>query len=192
MKSLSVQLTGIRPLVMHNGDLADRINKYTIAIKEITSKGGKKMTETDFANRDRLEWEGSLYWDDKDGPIIPSDNIERCIQFGARKQRLGRDVEAAVFCSTSHAKLGYDGPRDKDALYKSGRFTLRKGVVVGESRIIRVRPMFPTGWVLRFEIEFDDSIVDEQKLARAISDAGALVGIGDNRPKFGRFIVEVK
>ena len=44
MKQIKVKLTGLRPLIMHNGLMADPTNPYTVAIKKITSKGSKKMT----------------------------------------------------------------------------------------------------------------------------------------------------
>lgn len=86
--------------------------------------------------------------------------------------------------------LNYSGPKDKDKIYADPRFTLRKGVAVQKARIIRIRPMIPTGWSLTFEVEFDDTIVNPKSLLKAMTDAGSLVGIGDWRPKFGRFLVE--
>ena len=72
MKDIKIKITGIRPLVLHNGLMADPTNPYTIAIKKITSKGSK-LTEHDYAERDRLEWEAGLYWSDEIGGIaIPS------------------------------------------------------------------------------------------------------------------------
>jgi len=50
--------------------------------------------------------------------------------------------------------------------------------------------MVPTGWSLTFTLEFDDSILNEKALVKAMVDAGALIGLGDWRPKFGRFSVE--
>lgn len=188
MKIITLELTGIRPLVMHNGLMADPTNPMVRRIKEIVSKGSKKMTEADYEERDRLEWEAGLYYDKKRGPIIPSDNIERCIQLGAQKSRLGKDVAAAVFCTEADTKLEYDGPRDLEGLYADPRFILRKGVAVQKSRLIRIRPMFPTGWKLRFELEFDETIINEKNLVKAVEDAGALIGMGDWRPKFGRFL----
>ena len=44
MKQIKVKLTGLRPLIMHNGLMADPTNPYTVAIKKITAKGSKKMT----------------------------------------------------------------------------------------------------------------------------------------------------
>jgi hypothetical protein len=191
MKTLEVKWTGIRPLIMHNGLMADPTNSLVRRIKEITSKGTKKLTDADYEERDRLEWEAGLYWDEEDGLIVPSDNIERCIQLGAQKSRIGKDVQAAVFCTAPHVPLIHAGPKDKDKLYADPRFTLRKGVAVQKSRIIRIRPMIPTGWTMQFTIEFDENIVNPKNLTKAMQDAGSLVGLGDWRPKFGRFLVEV-
>jgi hypothetical protein len=191
MKTLKARWTGIRPLIMHNGLMADPTNPFTRAIKAITSKGSKKLTDTDYEERDRLEWEAGLYWDDQDGIIQPSDNIERCIQSGAQKSRIGKDVAAAVFCVEPHYKVEFDGPNTKEKLYADPRFTLRKGVKVQQARIIRVRPMIPTGWKITFELEYDDSIINARALEKAMLDAGSLVGLGDWRPRFGRFLVEI-
>jgi len=191
MKTTTVKLTGIRPTVMHNGLMADPTNPYTRRIKAITSKGSKKLTDSDFEERDRLEWEAGLYWDDKDGLIIPADNIERVIQAGGQKSRIGKDIQAAVFCVAPHAVVEHPlKGKSKEAIYADPRYTLRKGVKVQQARIIRVRPMIPVGWVLRIEVEYDDSIVNERALLKALTDAGSLVGIGDWRPKFGRFLCE--
>lgn len=196
MKNLSVKITGIRPLVMHNGLLADPTNPFVIASKKITSKGSKKMTEADHKERDRLEWMGGLYFSEEIGLMIPSDNIERCIQEGGKKSRIGKDVQAAVFVSEPEIKIEHDAIkcRTKEQLFtdERQRFTLRKGVKVQLSRIIRVRPMIPTGWTASFTLEFDESIINPANLHQALVDAGALVGLGDWRPKFGRFTVEIE
>lgn len=176
---------------MNNGLQADPTNPFTRRRKEITSKRSKNLTDTDYEELDRLGWDGSLYWSEGAGLIIPSDNIERCIQLGAQKSRIGKDVQAAVFCTEPETKLEYDGPRQMDKLYSDKRFTLRKGVALKKVRVIRVRPMIPTGWSITFTLEFDDSILNKNNLVKAMTDAGALIGLGDWRPKFGRFTVEI-
>lgn len=191
MKTLKLRLTGIRPLVMHNGLMADPTNELVIQIKDITSKGSKKMTVADYEDRDRLEWEAGLYWDEELGAVIPSDNIERCIQLGAQKSKLGKDVQASVFCSEPLYKLEYKGPQEMEDLYADGGFVLRRGVKIQLSRIMRIRPMFPTGWILNVELEYDETILNERNLIKAVEDAGMRIGLGDWRPKFGRFTVEV-
>lgn len=195
MKTLSLKITGLRPLVLHNGLLADPTNPHVIAIRKITSKGSKKLTVADYQERDRQEWLGGLYWSDElDAPFLPSENIERCIQEGARKSRLGKDVAAAVFVSEVEVPIQHPllKGKNKEALFgdEQQRFTLRRGVKIQLSRIIRVRPMIPSDWSASFTLEFDETIIDERNLIQAVIDAGALVGIGDWRPKFGRFGVE--
>ena len=190
METLKTTWTGIRPLVMHNGLMADPTNPYTRKIKAITSKGSKKLTDADYAERDRLEWEAGLYWDDKAGLFIPSANIERCIQLGAQKSRIGKDVQAAVFVADDIVTVKVKGGgRTKEALYGDPAFTLRVGVAIQKSRIIRIRPMIPTGGEATFTLEYDENIVNGANLTKAMQDAGALVGLGDWRPKFGRFLV---
>lgn len=189
MKTLKMRWTGIRPLVMHNGLLADPMNEYAKKMKEITSK--KKKSDADHLALSKLEWEGGLTWSDELGPCIPADNIERCIQLGAQKKRVGKDVQAAVFCSEPEFKLGYDGPRTKEKLWESGKYLLRKIVAVQRNRVVRSRPIFPTGWTIDPILEYDDDILNEAELHQACIDAGMWIGLGDWKPKFGRFIVEI-
>lgn len=187
---LKVTCRGIRPLVMHNGEMADPENPLTKEIKDLTSKRSKDQTNDSRHNISWLEWKAGLYWDEKVGVYMPSDNIERCIQLGAQKQRLGKSCQAAVFVSDDIVQVKYDGPKTIEAMYKDKRFSLRKGVRIQQSRIIRVRPMIPTGWTITFTLEYDNSLIDEEKLIASLRDAGSLVGLGDWRPKFGRFLVE--
>ena len=192
MKQIKLKLTGIRPLILHNGLMADPSNPYTVAIKKITAKGSKKMTIHDYAERDRLEWEAGLYWSlTENAMVMPSDNIERCIQDGAKKSRLGKDFAAAVFMSEHEAVIHHrKSGKSKEDIYADPAFTIRKGVKVQLARIIRIRPMIPSGWWLHCTIEFDESIVNEAQVLASTQEAGSLCGIGDWRPKFGRFSVE--
>ena len=190
MKTMKVKWTGLRPLLMHNAQLADPLNPIVRKIKEHTAKKTKK-TDFDVEEIDRLSYIGSLYLSESGKPCIPSDNIERCIQLGAQKKRLGKDVAAAVLCADIEYELEYDGPKNAEAMYKNSRFVSRKSVAVAQSRVMRVRPMIPTGWVLKFELEYDESVINERAIIDAMNDAGSLIGLGDWRPKFGRFTVEV-
>jgi len=192
MNTLKFEVTGIRPLLMHNGLMADPTNPLVRAIKKITSKGTKKMTDSDYVERDRLEWEAGLYWSSESDDIaIPSDNIERCILEGAKKNRLGKDFAAAVFLQETEVIITHRlSGKSKETIYKDPSFSLRKGVKVQLARIIRIRPMIPTGWTAKFTVEYDESIVNYSSIIQALTEAGALVGLGDWRPKFGRFTVE--
>ena len=137
MKELKVKITGMRPLVLHNGLMADPTNPYTVAIKKITSKGSKKLTEHDYAERDRLEWEAGLYWSDEIGGIaIPSDNLERCILEGAKKNRLGKDFAAAVFVQEPEVKAEHRLAGSREFVQ---RFTPSRGVATEWLALARIR-----------------------------------------------------
>ena len=190
LKTIRFRITGIRPLLMHNGLLADPTNPTVIAMKRITAKKNKK-TEADHEELARLEWIGGLYRGASGELVIPADNIERCIQDGAKKSRLGKDCQAAVFCVESEVPIEHaDLKGEVESLYGKPAFTLRKGVKVTTSRVIRVRPMIPTGWTMTFNLEYDETIINRKSIEQAARDAGALIGLGDWRPKFGRFTVE--
>lgn len=188
MKELKTTWTGIRPLILHNGRLADPLDDFSRALKEVSSK--RKKTDADYEQMARLEFEGGLYFDTKAGPYMPSDCIEACIQAGAKKSRIGKDVAAVVFVQDEIVKIDYDGPRTVDSMWKEReRFVLRKACKVAQAKVMRTRPMIPTGWSITFTLEYDESIVNSAALTRAMVDAGALCGLCDWRPRFGRFIV---
>jgi len=190
MQTIQFNITGIRPLVMHNGQMIDPLNSFVRAIKDITKK--KSKTDADHEAIAKLEWMAGLYLDSKDGAIIPSESIEACVLAGAKKSRIGKDVQAAVFMEETHAKVIYEGPRDPEKMYAEPRFALRRPVKVGMARVMRVRPMIPTGWQAAFTLSFDESILNRQAVVQAVQDAGMLCGLGDWRPKFGRFTTEAK
>jgi len=180
MESLTVEIVGLTPLLMHNGQLADPLNPYTKAMKPITSK--RKKTDKDHADLAALEWEGGLYWDEaNDCPTIPPENIEAAIHQAGGKNKsslqLGVIVENVVF--------NYVGPRGKAALAADMRFRDRRGVVVSQSRVFRCRPRF-NQWGATIEIRFDENEVNKETIITAIEEAGRR-GICDYTPKFGRF-----
>ena len=62
-------------------------------------------------------------------------------------------------------------------------------VIVQRARVVRMRPTFKTGWELSFEIQVNDDEIQPELLQDILTLAGRTVGIGDYRPKFGRFAV---
>ena len=193
MQSITMKWVGKRPMLMHNGRLADPMDEYTRAIKKMTAKGSKKMTDDDHAERDKQEWMGSLYWDEQaKGLYIPSDNVNRCIIDGARNSRLGKDFSAGVIVDDCKIKLHHRmSGKSMAEIYANPAYTMRKGVSVNESRVIRVRPLIPTEWWIQFEVSYDPEIIpSRQSLIEAAEQAGDLIGLGDWRPRFGRFDVE--
>jgi hypothetical protein len=62
-------------------------------------------------------------------------------------------------------------------------------VVIKGVRIMRTRPIF-YDWSLKFSLHYNEDLINESQLKKAIEDAGAIVGLGDWRPEHGRFLLE--
>jgi len=188
---ITMKWTGIRPLIQHNGQLQDQLNSFSKAIKEINRKGSRRMTDDDHRRMRRLEWEGSLYFDPEVGPYIPQDNVMSCLCEGAAKFRKRKDFEAAVILLDDVIPLQYDGPRTIDGLFADERFVFLKGAQVNMgSRTMRCRPRFPQ-WSIEFSLEYDSEVLNRDDLARAALEAGLRVGLGDYRPRYGRFLPDI-
>ena len=193
MKTLALQFTGIRPLVCHNSRLNDPLDPITAKIKDITRKPGRDRTVDDIRAMEDLEFDGGLYLSVDGEPVIPTDNIEACLRDGAKKSKLGKKLESSVFVSdpADEVPILYEGPKTAKAMKQDPRFVLRRPAKLnGKSRVMRIRPMFPTGWQLQFTLSYDEGVVSEKDIIRAAVDAGTLCGLGDWKPKFGRFLVE--
>jgi hypothetical protein len=179
------------PLLMHNERLADPIDPYTRWLGELTGK--RKKTERDHEEIGRREFLGAGYWAVDTGPtgkhadpFIPTWNMIRCLQAAASRHKLGKHVVRGLVPVNEQASFAYDGPRDAAELWKSGLFHSRKGVGVGSKRVIRTRPCF-TDWTAEAELELDLTILDPDTVNLIAYEAGLYEGLGDNRPRFGRF-----
>lgn len=175
---------GGTPLVMHNERLADPLDERTREISRITKKRSK--TEADHMEIARLEFLGGLYLNDN-GPCIPSWNVLRCLQEGAKRLRKGADVLRGVAPLVQSVDLAYEGPRDPDVLWKDGGFSLRKTVGVQRSRTVRTRPIF-TEWTATLPVEVDPVVFDPDTLAECWRLAGRYAGLGEMRPIYGKFL----
>lgn len=181
---LTFTIEGTRPLLMHAGRLADPLDPNAQALARLASKRAKTPADHDAISR--AEWVGSL-WLYGGRPCIPAEAIESCLVAAARTRRLGRVMEASVACD-QHATLEYDGPEALDDLWSDTRFRLRTGVSVARARVFRTRPRFPE-WRAQVSLTVMASVVDPAQVREVLEIGGALIGIGDWRPKFGRFRV---
>lgn len=177
--------SGGSPLLMHNERLADPLDDFARALKEISGKRGK--TDADLIEMGRREFLGGLYTNGN-GPCIPAWNIIRCLQGGAARHRRGKDVLRGCFPLLQEVDVLYEGPRDPDALWKLREsFSLRKGVGVGQKKVMRTRPIF-SEWAAELPIEIDPEIFNLDAIATVWRDAGRFEGLGDMRPVYGRFV----
>lgn len=180
---LGVRIHGLTPTLMHNGQLADPLNKWSKEIKKISAKKSK-MTDDDRAAMQKYEWMGGLYVDDQNRPCWPGENIEAMIRTGAKATRAGKDVQRGVIVEGMFP-VEYDGPRDLDALFEDDRFRLTVRAKIKQSSVMRTRPIFPQ-WDLSFEVRFSPEHVNLRDLKDWIEYAITNEGLSDWRPKYGR------
>ena len=181
-KKATYKLTSSAPLIMHNGHLADPINKWAKALKQISSK--KKKTDADYEELARLEFFGGLYMS-ADGPVIPAQCIEATLVNAAKKRSEGLTAKSGMFCDT-HALLEYDGPRTAELLWQDEQFRVVNLVVVNRARIVRTRPIF-NDWSTVISVSFDDEQVNLSTVDEWVRIGGSIVGLCDWRPKYGRY-----
>lgn len=186
MAGFTVEIEGIAPLLMHSARLADPLDEATKALAKVTGK--RKKTDDDHTEVSRLEFLGSLYVSQEFGPFIPGQNLEAALFRGATRTKLGTALKSALLIPQNVNPLVYVGPRTPDELWKDPQFVHRASVKVGTSRVIRTRPVFPQ-WQVAFEGELDTEVVDPGAFESIVETAGRLVGLGDWRPRFGRFRV---
>lgn len=179
---LKYHLDGVSPLMMHNGQLADPLNPYAKAIKQITAK--RKKTDADHEEIGRLEWHGSLYL--TGGKLCVPFHAQRATLYNAAKTlRLGPKVKAGLFVY-DHAILQYDGPMDLDVLWANERFRDRRNMGVNGSTIMRTRPIFET-WSLDIVITYNDELLNNSEVDQFVNIGGMQIGLLEDRPTHGRY-----
>lgn len=186
------KLIGSDFMLQHNGQLADPKHYISRKMKQITDKKTKK-TDTDIDNLERLELMGGVYWHDQTGVYLPDDVLEGTLLGGARKRRAGESIRTGCQVLGNYNKLIYDGMekiKTLEDIPDSGNHRFVKGVVLRGVRIMRARPIF-RNWSVTFDLEYAQETINRERVIEYMMIAGAEVGLGDWRPKFGRFSVEV-
>ena len=184
---INVTIAGDRPLIMHNGQMADPMNSWVRALRAISKK--KVKTDDDHAEMARIEFMGSLYYHETIGVYIPGINIEGCIRDGARKKRRGVQVLEGVSVPDDYNPLIYKGPRTREALWDIETFRDKRGVKLkGDTTTIRCRPTF-RDWALSFTLNFFTDVINAEDIREALDDAGKRIGLGDYHYRFGKFHV---
>lgn len=184
-QKMNFRLTGDAPLICHNGQTADPLNRFSKAMKAISGK--RKKTESDLEELAKLEFLAGLYMSET-GPILTAMMVDACVIDAAKKTREGMLAKSGFF-TVGNAPLEYDGPRTGDELWQIPDFRFSVPVRVQQARIIRTRPIF-NKWAATVKVQFEDSVVNAATVAGWFAIAGTLVGLGDWRPRFGRFQVE--
>ena len=192
LPQIEIRLQGVSPLLCHNGQTADPRNTYAKAMKAVSSK--RKKTDADYDELARLEWLAGLYRS-ADDLVIPDYVVESVMIAGAKKSKRGPQAKCGLFF-TQHAALQFDGKPAaiNDAslteMFESGDFTHTIGVRVGMAKVMRTRPVF-RNWSCTAIAQYDPDVLNLRDIEEIAADAGKLVGLGDWRPKHGRFEAQV-
>lgn len=156
--------------------------------------GKRKKTDADYDELARLEWLAGLYRS-ADDLVIPDYVIESVMIAGAKKSRRGPQAKCGLYI-TQHATLQFDGKPAaiNDAtlteMFESGNFTHTIGVKIGQAKVMRTRPVF-RNWSCTAIAQYDPDVLNLRDIEEIASDAGKFVGLGDWRPKHGRFEAQV-
>jgi hypothetical protein len=197
MQSQSYNLTGVSPLLLHNGQAIDPLNQYAREMKRISKK--KTKTDDDHKTMSRVEWFMSIYHNGgadivKDGEVavdegaeivVPALSVEAMLIAGAKKCKLGNQAKAGLIVEDD-APLVYDGPKNINKLWDGQKHLHRVAARVGTARVMRTRPMFRS-WSVTITVSYDPAVLDESQVFDILNAAGQQVGLGDWRPRFGRF-----
>lgn len=171
---VEVTIEGVAPILFHAW------NVESVESKAAAKKGSKEKKSDDV--------ESYIYRNDKREICIPGEYLRGAIVGAAKFQQDPRSprksamdlFKAAVVSLTALASLGV---KDWDYLD-------RRRVVIQRNAITRSRPAMREGWKAKFILMVNlPEYVSQELLNSTIQQAGKLIGLGDFRPTFGRFLV---
>jgi hypothetical protein len=183
-KTLRFRITGVAPLIMHNGVLADPLSSQSKSLAELNKR---KKTDAEHAELARREFVHSLYLENGK-PILTNEMLLAGLIQGAKKKKRGPAAKAGLLVE-EHAQLEYDGPHDALKLWQDLNFRLRVRTRVGQSAIMRTRPIFHK-WAAAFVVKFLPELLNAEEIGEFLTIQGNQIGIGDWRPRHGRFTVK--
>jgi len=187
---LALKLTGTKPMLQHNGRLANPLDPHTRAIGAISKKRAK--TEADLYQLMLLEARGGC-WETPDGRLgIPRSATWRAIEEAARAFKLGKDIKRSLHFEDVTDAILIDGKEVTcdEYIKREGAVDYRP-VVIAQRKTMRARPLIQPGWEVTQEFELLDDVMRVDGLAPVLERAGRLVGLGDWRPTYGTFRIEV-
>lgn len=185
MYSVNVSIIGVAALMQHRFPLPDL---------STMAKGSKRSTGSiDYTQ----EWH-EYFYADSSGIYQPSAHIigamtkaAASFKISGKRGKSYKDlIQSSIVVTPDRIPHNVQVPAELDADADKPLYLDVRPVVVQRARVVRVRPTFREGWRLMFVIEVIDDEVHPDTLQEILAHAGKAVGIGDFRPRFGRFRVE--
>lgn len=187
MRTVNITIESSGPMLMHSDRTANPLNSHTKALKAITGK--RKKTDDDHYEISRLEFIAGCYHNG--GWYLPSANIEAMLLASAKHFKLGTTIKQALLVPDD-GTFNFDDEKLKpEDLFKVEEYVDQRTVKIGTSKTIRTRPIFPK-WKSVFTCWLDTDKMDVEQLVQIVENAGKYVGIGDYRPRFGKFTITKK
>lgn len=169
-----ITIEGVAPIMFH------RWSCEAVEAKATAAKGSKTKREDNV--------ESYLYRDSTGEIAIPGEYLRQAIIEAAKfrqdprsPRKCAKDLYKAALISLTD--LATTGATDPDYLD-------RRRVCVQRAAVTRVRPVLNVGWSATFQMMVQTpEYISPQTLNAVTADAGRLVGVGDFRPSYGRFVV---
>lgn len=173
--TVTVTIEGVAPILFH------RWGVDAVAAKAAAKKGSAAKKEDDI--------ESYVYRDPKGFICLPGEYLRATVVNAAKFRQDPRSprksamdlFKAGVVSMTELASLGS----------KNWDYLDRRRVQVQRNAITRVRPAFNQGWHATIQLAvLVPEYINENLLREVVDLGGRLVGVGDFRPTFGRFVVK--
>lgn len=184
MYAVSCKIVGIAPLIQ---------NRFPMPDLENMSKGGRKSTGgVDYTQ----EWREKFYSDGSGQIYQPASHIEGALvkaavnfKVAGKRGKSYKDLFSAnvIVDPINIPHVGFTVPEALSTDADQPLYIDMRPVIVQRARVVRMRPAFKSGWELEFEISVTDDEIQPGLVQDVLTLAGKTVGIGDYRPKFGRF-----
>jgi hypothetical protein len=167
-RDYKVAIKGVVPLLHH---------KFTAS----TERVGRQIYEP------KEEAKKGLYLNKEGVPIQPAVHIEGATIKAAQDFKLKGRKTYSNFCKASLMILEREIPFDNE---EADKWVVdEQPVVIQRARVLCWRPRWDK-WSFHFTLRnLQPTMLDDLTLRKILEKAGTFIGIGDFRPKFGRFEV---
>lgn len=190
MYQIDVEISGVAPLLQH---------RFPLATLSMLMDGARRKTG---AQDYSMEWLDTMYT--RDGQLVqPATHIEGALVKAAAgfrikgsKNKTYKDLFRAYVLvepdEIPHLRGGQPvtapGPELLSAPTKDLCVNVQR-VIVNRAAVARARLQVNAGWTLNFTITVNDDQIRPEVVQTILEEAGRAVGIGDYRPRYGRFVV---
>jgi hypothetical protein len=176
---LNVRIQGASKLLFHRYDCA------SVKVKGDAKKGSSDKKSDDL--------ESYLYRDENNAVAVAAENIHACLAASAKSFQDPRSprksamdlLKAGILVLPDLIPFTRDGET-----FEGWDFLDTRRVTIKQSAISRTRPGLEAGWELEFDVHIlVPQLISVELFREVLQNAGAIVGLCDFRPRFGRFYV---